>query len=324
MIKMNKRIIGIVGICVVMLTSLTACGKEKEVVPETTAVTTVSDVVETVDIAPFSLLDVPADKIICSLYAKQADGTEVVYTMFNMDQPMVALIELSGEENKGTVYCGTYESREDFDDIGEPMIYIMLNNMYDGQKREIGYSNTESNCKLCVDETYLDAEKLSVDDTLTYMAVVSSLLDFEVAADDAEVAPDSASTTYDILSVTPEMIDKGIYAVDDVYNEYILGLFTDEQGMYRAAYSAITTDGTGVFVSGVCAVEPEEDEAGNSWTRLIIVDDYTGEVITCSYSEREDGTCYIKNGDVEIRGDFITAEETVSYMGLGLSFVEQE
>lgn len=336
---MKKKFAVLLALCMLSTTTTFAgcaakTGDKSNGEAETVAIsdTTVSDVVETVDVdegATFSLLDVTADKVSCSLYAQKEDGTEVVYTMFDVaDKSMVALFELSADGTAGDVYCGSYETREDFVEDGTPITYVMLHDEYTGTSKEIGYANAEDNVIIYDGEVVYKASVIEAEQVIPYMSIAAALVtdSTDTAFDDTEISPDTPMDTvvFDILSVTPEMVTSGFYAIDSVYNETVLGLFTAENGDEMAALVKIATDGTGSLVCGTYTSESDVDDDALIWTKLTITDIYTGETVICSYREAEDGACYILSDSAEsVPAEVIDAATTVNHMGVGLSFIAE-
>lgn len=133
---------------------------------------------------------------------------------------------------------------------------------------------------------------------------------------------------FTILDVTTDLVDAGIYAVDDSNTEYVITLFHDPDQNPYISLMEVSEDGSGDLICGVyddtCIETVPDEENGVDWTVFNITDVYTGEDCTIIFAEGNDGSVAIANGDFSLimEGEYLFNEETITYMGVAATFIE--
>lgn len=138
---------------------------------------------------------------------------------------------------------------------------------------------------------------------------------------DADVDAGSESEGFTLLDVTTDMIQTGVYASGDDGVELIFSMFTDPTGTPFASLFGFNADGTGDVICGTYAAESETDEDGITWTVLTVSDVYTGSDFTFGFGELDD-QIYILDSEVAYEGRYLTADETIVYMGTAAALMQ--
>lgn len=148
------------------------------------------------------------------------------------------------------------------------------------------------------------------------------------APTDAEEMNGEESADFTILDVTTDLVDAGIYAVDDSNTEYVITLFHDPDQNPYISLMEVSEDGSGDLICGVyddtCIETVPDEENGVDWTVFNITDVYTGEDCTIIFAEGNDGSVAIANGDFSLimEGEYLSNEDTITYMGVAATFIE--
>lgn len=149
--------------------------------------------------------------------------------------------------------------------------------------------------------------------------------DTEAAAEDAEAEDESAdeeSGDFTLLDVTADMIDAGVYAVDENQNELVFTMFTEPSGTPMASLFVYAPDGTGDVICGEYTADVETDEDNITWTSLDLTDVYTGNEFTIGFAESEDDQVYIIDTTGTVyQGEYLSADDTVVYMGTAVALL---
>ena len=133
--------------------------------------------------------------------------------------------------------------------------------------------------------------------------------------------PDTNDTTDDssgftLLDVSTDMIEVGIYAVDEESNELVFSMFTAPSGTPMASLFVFNPDGSGDVICGPFTTESVTDENGITWSVLTGSDVYTEQTFEIGFAETEDGQVFIMNNAGAVyEGQYLTADETIVYMG---------
>ena len=152
----------------------------------------------------------------------------------------------------------------------------------------------------------------------------------EAAAEDTEAADaeaedesaDEESGDFTLLDVTADMIDAGVYAVDENQNELVFTMFTEPSGTPMASLFVYAPDGTGDVICGVYTADVETDEDNITWTSLDLTDVYTGNEFTIGFAESEDDQVYIIDTTGTVyEGQYLSADDTVVYMGTAVALL---
>ena len=136
---------------------------------------------------------------------------------------------------------------------------------------------------------------------------------------DAE--PDTNDTTDDssgftLLDVTADMIEVGIYAVDEENTQLVFSMFTAPSGTPMASLFVYNPDGSGTVICGPYTTASKTDENGITWTLFTGTDVYTELTFDIGFAQTEDGqVCILNTEGAVYEGEYLTADETVVYMG---------
>lgn len=144
----------------------------------------------------------------------------------------------------------------------------------------------------------------------------------EAEAEEYEEEEDSASDDFTLLDVTTDMIQAGVYAVDEEQNELVFSMFTAPSGTEMASLFVYCPDGSGDVICGPYSAETETDEDGITWTKLSVSDVYTENSYNIGFAESEDDQIYIFNpAGTVYEGQYLSADETVVYMGTAVGLM---
>ena len=143
---------------------------------------------------------------------------------------------------------------------------------------------------------------------------------------DETVAEEEADFT--ILDVTTDLVDAGIYAVDESNTEYVITLFRDPDENPYISLMMVNEDGSGDLICGAydesCITSIPDEENGVDWTVFDITDVYTDVDCTIVFAEGDDGSVAVANADFSVimEGEYLTNEEAINYMGAAVSFID--
>ncbi len=143
----------------------------------------------------------------------------------------------------------------------------------------------------------------------------------EDTEDEAAPADNSASGDFTLLDVSTDMIDTGVYAISDDGTELVFSMFTEPSGTQMASLFVFLSDGSGDVICGTFEAESETDEDGITWTVLTVSDVYTGNDVTMGFGELDEQV-YILDSDTAYEGQYLTADETITYMGTAAALLE--
>lgn len=271
----------------------------------------------------FTLLDVTTDMIEAGVYAVSDDGTELVFSMFKdpAGTPMASLFMFLSNGN-GDVICGTYEAESETDEDGITWTALTVADAYTGENFVIGFGESEEGEVYILDgETSYEGQYLSADETIDYMGAAVVLLGEGGA--ESGTTDDSASGDFTLLDVTTDMIKAGVYAVSDDGTELVFSMFTDPSGTPMASLFMFTSDGSGDVICGTYEAESETDEDGITWSALTVADAYTNENFVIGFGESEEGEVYILDGETSYEGQYLSADDTITYMGTAAALLDQ-
>lgn len=149
-----------------------------------------------------------------------------------------------------------------------------------------------------------------------------------VSATEADETVAEEVADFTILDVTTDLVDAGIYAVDESNTEYVITLFRDLDDNPYISLMMVNEDGSGDLICGAydesCITSVPDEENGVDWTVFDITDVYTGVDCTIVFAEGDDGSVAVTNADFSIimEGEYLTNEEAINYMGAAVSFIE--
>lgn len=131
-----------------------------------------------------------------------------------------------------------------------------------------------------------------------------------------------ASGDFTLLDVTSDMIEAGVYAIDESQNELVFSMFTAPSGTAMASLFVYCPDGSGDVICGTYSANTETDEDGINWTKLSVSDVYTEESFDIGFAESDDGQVYIINpAGTVYEGQYLSADDTVVYMGTAVALM---
>lgn len=143
-------------------------------------------------------------------------------------------------------------------------------------------------------------------------------------AEDSKSDPAGNDTTGDftLLDVSTEMIEAGVYAISEDGTELVFSMFTEPSGTPMASLFVFPANGEGDVICGTYTAESETDEDGITWTLLTVSDVYTGEEFDIGFGELGD-QIYILDSETAYEGKYLTADETIIYMGTAAALLEE-
>lgn len=158
----------------------------------------------------------------------------------------------------------------------------------------------------------------------------------ETAVEEQEVASSTEAVEtvaeeeadFTILDVTTDLVDAGIYAVDDSNTEYVITLFRDPSQNPYISMMIVAEDGSGDIICGSydasCISTVRDEENGVDWTVFEITDVYTETECTIVFAEGDDGSVAVANEDfsVTMEGEYLSNEDAITYMGAAVSFID--
>ncbi len=135
-------------------------------------------------------------------------------------------------------------------------------------------------------------------------------------AQGAETVEDDGS--FSLLDVDANMVDVGAYGMDDEGMEVVFTMFTGPDGnKYVSLFEFDNNSDNGDVICGQYEASTEKDENGEEWTYFDVEDVYTDKHVKLGVwenPETEEVSFYNEEGHV-VPGKFLTAEETIKYMG---------
>ena len=140
----------------------------------------------------------------------------------------------------------------------------------------------------------------------------------KAAADDDS----NASEVFTLLDVTTDMIQTGVYATGDDGIELVFSMFTVPSGEEMASLFVLGSDGSGEVLCGTYAGESETDEDGITWSALTVSDVYSGDDFTFGFGELGDEVYLLDRSGNAYEGKYLTADETIVYMGTAAALME--
>lgn len=150
----------------------------------------------------------------------------------------------------------------------------------------------------------------------------------EVPSTEADETGAEEADGFTILDVTADLVDAGIYAVDDSNTEYVITLFHDPDQNPYISLMQVAEDGSGDLICGAyddtCVETIPDEENGVDWTVFNIIDVYTEADCTIVFAEGDDGSVAIANADFSLtmEGEYLSEEDTITYMGVAAAFIE--
>ena len=188
---MKKRLVTVLLAMALTASLLSACGDDKAA--ETTTETATEEVAEepaeeAADAAEessedgtFSLLDVSEDMVDVGAYGMDADGAELVFTMFTGPDgnKYVSLIGFDNNSESGDVICGQYEATTEKDEEGDEWTNFIVSDVYTGNQFHLGVCErpeTEEVAFYDKDGNVVEAKFLTAAETINYMGAAAALI----------------------------------------------------------------------------------------------------------------------------------------------------
>lgn len=346
---MKKKFVSIVLAALMMASMMTACGSKSETQTtapapaadtktettaepaadtkaETTAPAETESQAEPADTSAsgdFTLLDVSTDMIQTGVYAVSEEGTELVFSMFNEPSgSSMASLFVFPAAGEGDVICGTYTAESETDEDGIAWTALTVTDAYTGGEFIIGFGELGEQVYILDQQgTAYEGQYLTADDTITYMGTAAALMGASTGSSGSNAADSSESGDFTLLDVSTDMIQTGVYATDDDGTELVFSMFTDPSGTPMASLFVFLSDGSGDVICGTYSGDSETDEDGITWSILTVSDVYTGSDVTFGFGEAGDQV-YILDSETAYEGQYLTADETIVYMGTAAALIE--
>lgn len=138
-----------------------------------------------------------------------------------------------------------------------------------------------------------------------------------------EAAEDSGSEGFTLLDVTTDMIDAGVYATGEDGMELVFSLFTEPSGTQMASLFVFAASGEGDVICGPYTGATETDEDGITWSIMTVSDVYTGTDFSFGFGESGEEVYIFDLDGTPYEGQYLSADETIDYMGVAAALVEQ-
>ena len=189
---MKKRLVTVLLAMALTASLLSACGDDKAA--ETTTETATEEVAEepaeeateeaaeeSSEDGTFSLLDVSEDMVDVGAYGMDADGAELVFTMFTGPDgnKYVSLIGFDNNSESGDVICGQYEATTEKDEEGDEWTNFIVSDVYTGNQFHLGVCErpeTEEVAFYDKDGNVVEAKFLTSAETINYMGAAAALI----------------------------------------------------------------------------------------------------------------------------------------------------
>ncbi|MBE6902282.1 MAG: hypothetical protein E7478_07385 [Ruminococcaceae bacterium] len=181
----------------------------------------------------------------------------------------------------------------------------------------------------CGDSSKNDDDDKDKDDKDT-SSKTSSVVEEDTSSDDESstvsiVEDDNTSSATDdftLLDVTADMIQAGVYAMDENGTELVLTLFTMPNGTPMTSLFYYNPNETCDVICGSYTGSVSTDENNITWTNIELIDEYTGGSFTIGVAESTDGQVLIYDSTAKIyEGKYLTNDETIAYMAAGVALM---
>lgn len=182
--------------------------------------------------------------------------------------------------------------------------------------------------KTVVEEKKEEAAPVVAEEKEETVAPETTVAEEAVSATEADETVAEETGDFTILDVTTDLVDAGIYAVDESNTEYVITLFRDPDENPYISLMLVNEDGSGDIICGAYDADSvttvPDEENGVDWTVFDITDVYTEEDCTIIFAEGDDGSVAVTNADFSVimEGEYLSNEETINYMGAAVSFIE--
>ena len=182
--------------------------------------------------------------------------------------------------------------------------------------------------KTVVEEKKEDTTPAVAEEKEEAVAPETTVAEEAVSATEADETVAEETGDFTILDVTTDLVDAGIYAVDESNTEYVITLFRDPDDNPYISLMMVNEDGSGDIICGAYDADSvttvPDEENGVDWTVFDITDVYTEEDCTIVFAEGDDGSVAVTNADFSVimEGEYLSNEETINYMGAAVSFIE--
>ena len=182
--------------------------------------------------------------------------------------------------------------------------------------------------KAVVEEKKEEAAPVVAEEKEEAAAPETTVAEEAVSATEADETVAEETGDFTILDVTTDLVDAGIYAVDESNTEYVITLFRDPDDNPYISLMMVNEDGSGDIICGAYDADSvttvPDEENGVDWTVFDITDVYTEEDCTIIFAEGDDGSVAVTNADFSVimEGEYLSNEETINYMGAAVSFIE--
>ena len=141
-----------------------------------------------------------------------------------------------------------------------------------------------------------------------------------------EESGESDSGEFSLLDVSEDMIEVGVYGMDEEGTELVFSMFKGPDGNeYVSLIGFDNNSDSGDVICGTYEASSEVDEDGDNWTYFNVSDVYTGEDFQLGVAERpetEEVLFFDAEGNV-IEGQYLSESETINYMGSAAGLLMQ-
>ena len=147
-----------------------------------------------------------------------------------------------------------------------------------------------------------------------------------VATDGNEEAAEETDEGFSLLDVDESMVDVGAYAMGEDKTEIVFTMFTGpDQNKYVSLFTFDNNTDNGDVICGQYEAKTEVDEDGDEWTYFDVDDAYTGKHFNLGVCERPstDQICFFDEDGNVVEGEFLTAADTIKYMGSAAGLISQ-
>ncbi len=131
---------------------------------------------------------------------------------------------------------------------------------------------------------------------------------------------------FSLLDVDENMVDVGAYAITEDKTELVFTMFTGpDQNKYVSLFVFDNDSDKGDVICGQYEASTEVDEDGDEWTYFDVDDVYTEKHFNLGVCERPqtDQICFFDEDGNVVEGKFLTASETINYMGSAASLISE-
>ena len=146
----------------------------------------------------------------------------------------------------------------------------------------------------------------------------------EAPAEEEAAEEGSSDGSFSLLDVDESMVDVGAYGTGEDGTELVFTMFTGPDGnKYVSLFGFDNNGGSGDVICGQYEASSEVDEDGDEWTYFDVTDVYTSQHFNLGVCERPETqeVVFFDSDQNIIKGKFLTASETIDYMGSAAALI---